>query len=230
MASHRYTRYIRPEDLVQDQPKQYTPLQKAANWLHYHKWPVLAVLIALAVVLSFLFQTVWAPKADCRVVVVSSQALPDELLENLPECLARLAQDENDDGRVLVEVEQFLLDPSAAPGDMDALARFAGETQLKTDLEEDWSSIFLVEDPAALGDWAQTVYWTEGKEPGAFPQADAQYRWGQSPAAQLDLGSYCMLDGSEQPGQKLLQDLWLVRRTDVPGGDALWQALTGQQN
>lgn len=228
MASARYTRNIRPEDLIPDQPVQYTPAQKAANWLHYHKWPLLAALAALAVVLYFLFQTVWAPKPDCRVVVVGSQPLPDELLEDLPACFEGLAVDENDDGRVLVEVEQYLLDCSADGGNMDALSRFAGETQLKTDLEEDWSSIFLVEDPAVLAQWAQTVYWVEGKEPEDFPGTQQPYCWKDSPAAALKLGSYCMLDGQERPGQQLLQDLWLLRRSDVPGGAALWQALTGE--
>lgn len=228
MASARYTRNIRPEDLIPDQPVQYTPLQKAANWIHYHKWPLLACAAAVAVVLYFLFQTVWAAKPDCRVVVVGSQPLPDDLLQDLPACFAPLAQDENKDGRVLVEVEQYLLDRSANPAGMDALSRFAGETQLKTDLEEDWSSIFLVQDPDEMAAWMQTVYWTQGKEPADFLGVQQPYQWGQCPAAQLELSSYCMLDGQELAGQQILKDMWLLYRSDLPDGRALWQALTGK--
>ena len=36
MASYRYERNIRPEDLVQEPPRVLTPQERRANWWHYH--------------------------------------------------------------------------------------------------------------------------------------------------------------------------------------------------
>ena len=44
MASYRYERDIRPEDLIPDQPPQLTPAQRRANWWHYH-WYYVALLL-----------------------------------------------------------------------------------------------------------------------------------------------------------------------------------------
>lgn len=47
MASYRYERDIRPEDLIPDQPPQLTPAQRRANWWHYH-WYYVALLLCAA--------------------------------------------------------------------------------------------------------------------------------------------------------------------------------------
>ena len=36
MASYRYERDIKPEDLIQETPPPLTPAQQRANWWHYH--------------------------------------------------------------------------------------------------------------------------------------------------------------------------------------------------
>lgn len=35
MASYRYERDIKPEDLIQETPPPLTPAQQRANWWHY---------------------------------------------------------------------------------------------------------------------------------------------------------------------------------------------------
>ena len=46
MASYRYERDIKPEDLVPEKPRELTPAEARANWWHYHWYYV--VLIAAA--------------------------------------------------------------------------------------------------------------------------------------------------------------------------------------
>ena len=226
MASARYTRNIKPEDLIPDQPIQYTRMQRAANWLHYHKWYVLAGAAVLALVLYILFGTVLAPKPDCRVAVVTRADLPVDVLDTLTQRFEEHTPDTNGDGRVLVQLESYVLDFGGSSTGMDAFASYAGAEQLKADLEEGWSGIYLVQDPEALQVWMQEQFWNPDKEPPLLRAEDAR-PWAQCPAGRLELGQFSWLDGEIYPGQRAMQGFWLLRRPDVPGCEGLWQALAG---
>ena len=47
MASYRYERDIKPEDLIQETPPPLTPAQQRANWWHYHWYYVVLIAAAL---------------------------------------------------------------------------------------------------------------------------------------------------------------------------------------
>ena len=231
MASPRYTRNIRPEDLIPDAPVKYTRWQRFCNWVHYHKWYLLAAAVLLFVVFNFLSETVWKPRPDCQVSIVTGQPLPDELLERLPEQLASLAADENGDGKVLVRVEQYTMNFGGSDTVMDAYADFAGETMLNTDLQQGSSLIFLTDDPDACLEFVQRTPGAEGEPPAAELEPD-RIPWGESRGASLELGTYYRLDGVEYPSEPLMEQLVLMRRVPlsegVPAGLPLWNALTEQ--
>ena len=50
MASYRYERDIKPEDLIQETPPPLTPAQQRANWWHYHWYYVVLIAAALLAV------------------------------------------------------------------------------------------------------------------------------------------------------------------------------------
>ena len=54
MASYRYERDIKPEDLIQETPPPLTPAQQRANWWHYHWYYVVLIAAALLAVGMFL--------------------------------------------------------------------------------------------------------------------------------------------------------------------------------
>lgn len=71
MASYRYERDIKPEDLIPEKPRQLTPAEARANWWHYH-WHYVALLV-LAVLAAgyFVWSRVTEVKPDYTVAVVS---------------------------------------------------------------------------------------------------------------------------------------------------------------
>ena len=71
MASYRYERDIKPEDLIQETPSPLTPAQQRANWWHYHWYYVVLIAAALLAVGYFVWNRVTEVRPDYTVAVVS---------------------------------------------------------------------------------------------------------------------------------------------------------------
>lgn len=115
MASYRYLRDIKPEDLVPEKEAVLTGRAKAANWWHYHWKIVLAAGAAAALVLCFFYDVFWhrAPEPDYQLAVVGGM-LTENQIEALEARLAACGEDANGDGQVLVQVNNYDVDYSAA--------------------------------------------------------------------------------------------------------------------
>ena len=83
MASYRYERNIRPEDLVQEPPRVLTPKERRANWWHYHWYYVALILAALLAAGWYAWQNLTAVRPDYVVTVVSRTDPAPELLEQV---------------------------------------------------------------------------------------------------------------------------------------------------
>ena len=96
MASYRYERNIRPEDLVQEPPRVLPPKERRVNWsAGWYAW-----------------QNLTAVRPDYVVTVVSRTDPAPELLEQVQAQLETVGSDENGDGRITVEVNGIWLDLS----------------------------------------------------------------------------------------------------------------------
>lgn len=71
MASYRYERDIKPEDLIPEAPRQLTPAETRANWWHYHWYYVALVAAAVLAIGYFVWSRVTEVKPDYTVAVVS---------------------------------------------------------------------------------------------------------------------------------------------------------------
>ena len=151
MASYRYERDIRPEDLIPDQPPQLTPAQRRANWWHYHWYYVALLLCAALAAGAYLWHLAADVEPDYTVTVVSRLSPEEALLDAVEEKLTALAADENGDGQTVVEVKGIWLDLSVGPqnGDLYRLMESSQEA-LNIDFYLCESAIFLVDDPAGL--------------------------------------------------------------------------------
>ena len=98
MASYRYERDIKPEDLVQEESRELTPAEARANGWHYH-WYYVALIAAAVLALGYF---AWQ-----RATTVE----PDEaFLSALETKLESLSEDINGDGKIKVEVKGVWLD------------------------------------------------------------------------------------------------------------------------
>ena len=113
MASYRYERDIKPEDLIQETPPPLTPAQQRANWWHYHWYYVVLIAAALLAVGYFVWNRVTEVQPDYTVAVVSRTDPDTAFLSQLETQLEALAGDVNGDGNCtiddLVMLNQYLL-------------------------------------------------------------------------------------------------------------------------
>ena len=99
MASYRYERNIRPEDLVQEPPRVLTPKERRVNWWHYHWYYVALILAALLAAGWYAWQNLTAVRPDYVVTVVRRTDPAPEPLEQVQAPLETEGSDENGDGR-----------------------------------------------------------------------------------------------------------------------------------
>lgn len=95
MASYRYERDIKPEDLIQETPPPLTPAQQRANWWHYHWYYVVLIAAALLAVGYFVWNRITEVQPDYTVAVVSRTDPDTAFLSQLETQLEALAGDVN---------------------------------------------------------------------------------------------------------------------------------------
>ena len=173
MASYRYERNIRPEDLVQEPPRVLTPQERRANWWHYHWYYVALILAALLAAGWYAWQNLTAVRPDYVVTVVSRTDPAPELLEQVQAQLEAVGSDENGDGKITVEVNGIWLDLSAMQegGDFARLMESSQE-KLNAAFYLGESTLFLVDDPAGLEQMYGCFRYLDGGDPQPGRGAD----------------------------------------------------------
>ena len=110
MASYRYERDIKPEDLVQEESRELTPAEARANWWHYH-WYYVALIAAAVLALGyFAWQRATTVEPDDTVTMVGRTEPDEAFLSALETKLESLSEDVNGDGKIKVEVKGVWLD------------------------------------------------------------------------------------------------------------------------
>ena len=209
-----------PRPAAPDRPltAQEQKKRSRANWWYYN-WGIVAVaamvVVGVAYVAHGLLTTV---DPDYTVAVVTAEALLDEAVQNLQNALEAYADDANNDGAVVVQVNNYTWSADAALTEQNQ--QMTGATQMNTDLSSGESKIWILEDPegfeAAYGalreklgeNWkTQLILWSQ-----------------QSTLSNLDLGSYnTAADGSQSVD---IQSRFAGYRIAVfDTSDGLWKAL-----
>ena len=155
---------------------------------------------------------------DYTVAVVSAEALPDEAVHQLETQLARYAVDQNGDGAVIVQVNNYTWSANAALTDMNG--QMAGATQMNTDLANHESALWILEDPSGF----EQAYGALSENLGADWQARLIPWSSQKALAGLDLGRYnTTADGTESQDVQALLASYQVAVLDPEC--TLWQNL-----
>lgn len=226
MASARYTLDIKPEDLVQEKPRELTRGEKISNWWHYNWKMLLIVAFVLLLVGMFVKEVVFRTDPDYHIGIVTRRTLNEEALEQLNAALVPLCEDQNDDGKVVLELSTYVLDlrteeerKAADPEDIIPgmeMEQIANQTRLAADFQFGETLIYLTDDPKNL----QRLVGGLSSEEGVIPEDDtsldnvALYPWQNCPVlAGLELGEYHDIYGEHTfKTEDLFKKLILVRR------------------
>ena len=235
---------IETYDQTPEPPREYTKAEKAANWWHYH-W--VAVVIGVAAVFFggwIIKDTVFQTRPDVQIAYVGTHELPVDTVNALQNALTPFCQDENGDGKVVVQVTTYNIDFDAENESTDAYYQMAGVTRLNSDLSSGSKTcIFLLEDPENFEKMTGALRYLDGTTPEDQDDAAADwqqmvYRWTDCPVLTgLDLGNfegYTALDDITDTNQNALAHLYVGCRgvwdndqaEAFADGFALWDTLT----
>lgn len=131
------------KDVKPDEPKQMTEKEKRANWWYYHRIHICIGAAVLLLLASFVWEMASKIEPDYQIAYVGKYALGDDVTEKLEARLTELGLDRNGDGRVVVQINSYVMneeDPTA----------YATQISLAADISVGNSSFFLLEDPVSF--------------------------------------------------------------------------------
>ncbi len=232
MAGEYYRWLARNEKPIER--KELTPAEKRRNWWDYHKWHVIIALVCAIFVGDLIYDMVSNArnKPDYMVAYVGQTALPDGVVEAVEAGLADLGRDVNGNGKVQVELLQYVLSEESTENPIltenSAERNYAASLLLQTNIEMVESMIFLMEEPEMF----QAAY-------PIFRETEPMYiHWGDCPAlTALELGQFEIpLVGTTAVGdcQKAMENiavglrgLWNGERNDaITAGIELFEIMT----
>lgn len=242
MASYRYERNIKEEDLRPLKERHYNRKERWNNWWDYNlKWVVLAVIVVGFVGYCFIGQYFFTVHPDYNIGVVAPYYLPEDTVDALQTQLAAFGEDLNGDGETVVTLNVYTLDYSGdAQSDTDAYMTMAGTTRLAADVQGAMSAIYILYDPAGFEENTGSLRYLDGSLPAGDSDEDwwnMVYRWTDCPVLTgLDLGSYGpdATQSASGDSQEYMSQFYIGFRgawnegsaKSIAPGEPLWDKLT----
>lgn len=224
-----------------DSSKTMTKAEKRKNWWHYYKWYVVCGIIILLIACNVIRNTlgIFDKSPDFQIAYIGENELPQDTVLALEEAFAALSGDFNQDGEVIVKINQYT-NASENPVPDASYYAYASEIALIGDIEDCDSYFFLMEDPERIQKEYQVLAAFDGSCPEEtdYSAEGKVIPWADCPVlADMKLGSYSIdVLGQTVTGnnQELLSELFLGRRcfyTDTLTDNAaecddLWDIIT----
>lgn len=217
---------------------QYTKREIFSNWFYYHKWYLLIILAILFIVVDIISNYLSTPSPDYKFAYIGGNRIPDDAISAFEKEVAQYGVDVNNDGKVIVQLKQYILATSETS--VDALQQlYAADATLTADILDNESHFFILEDPTTF----QNSYELLTDKNGDFASSSNDINsfcvlWSNcSTLVQMQLGSYTeSFAGITTTGNvyDVFSDLYLAQRGyyhDIPEEIAdyhnLWNTLTG---
>lgn len=122
-------------------PEPETPRKKAENFWYYHKWHILAAVVAV-MILFFAIRDMSRPVADYEIGMITSEYYPQQAVELLEKNIEPYAEDLNGDGRVMVQINSYTITSEES----DPKMRLANLVKLDADLSSGTSLLFITDE------------------------------------------------------------------------------------
>ncbi len=153
--------------------RELTPAEKRQNWWHYNKWYVVAAVVAVMCIISFVVSTVSARRAapDIQIAYIGETALPEDTVAAMEKAFTAFGTDITGDGTVTVRVNQYILSEDVLVG-----------VRMVVDLTSGDSRLYLMEDPQSFQDTYGPLGYADGVF-GAENERDEPlwYLWSDCP-------------------------------------------------
>lgn len=196
--------------------------QSFSHWFSYH-WGI----VPIAILVLFLIWFSWQGKAgvsdpDYTVAWVGSSMLTDGEEAALTDAVTACGSDLDGDGAVTVEVLQYVVQFDMDATDENAELNYNYTLKLSSELQANVCYLYLMEDPEGFQRYTGVLRYLDGSVAGEADNYDCANWKTMCVPFQLDgLDRTCWL------GRRALLTENADYDATFPGGDALFQALTG---
>lgn len=148
MARERYLLHAGEEEINRPgaEKKADTKKLKWDNFWYYHK---LHVIIGLCVVVLggfFIHDLTSKVNPDYQIALITQQSYPEETTDALQNEIAKYGKDLNSDGKVIVQISNYVITDTTSSGVTDPNMQMAGITRLTADLSTGQSIILITDD------------------------------------------------------------------------------------
>lgn len=204
------------KDVKPFEPVQLTEKQKRRNWWEYHKIYFLIGALVLAAAVGFAWDMMSRVDPDYQIAFIGQRGLDEATSNLIAERLQPMLSDRDGDGKVIVQVNSYGLDPA------DPYA-YTAQMALSNDVMLGNSSVYIMEDPMEVQRQFGMFYQTDGTLPedDAVELDCAGFAWKDCPLlADIDLSGeyYIAHRGWFDADQK----------DRNAGTEALWDVMTGK--
>lgn len=193
--------------------------KKAKNWWYYNKWYVVGSIIITGILINLVgsFLGLWEKEPDFQIAYVGKETLPQDTISALEQGFASIAEDYNNDGAVIVKINQYTYNGQNA----DAALTYYGyedEIPLIGDISNRDSFFFLTDDPDSLQERMQILAFVDGSRPGDqdYSTEGKVIAWVDCPIlTEMELGDYNSSILGEEiiiSNQELLSGFYIGRR------------------
>lgn len=177
------------------------------NWWYYHKWYVICGIILFFSVINLIGNKLgwFKDTPDIQITYIGDNPLPEDTSASLEDTFSSLADDYNQDGKVLVQINQFV--SGASTGDIDSLSyQQASEIALIGDIDDCTSYFFLMENPDKVQRELQILAMPDGSCPAEYDlSADGKViPWN----SHLYLGRRCFYNEKRTPYADECSQIW----------------------
>ena len=139
MARERYLHNAGEDTIHSNEIKLVTAKDKRKNWWYYHKFHLLIGIIAAALVGNFIYSIATKVEPDYTIALLTSYSMPQNGITQLEECIAPYADDRNGDGKVVVQVSNYVFSQDTS----DYTQQEASLVRFIADASENQSMIYL---------------------------------------------------------------------------------------
>lgn len=123
-----------------------TKKSKWDNFWFYHKWHVIIAVIVVAIAVAFIHDMVSKVNPDYQIALMTQKAYPAEITDALQTEIAKYGKDLNGDGKVVVQINNYVIAQGSDTNKVDANQQMASVTRLTADISSGQSMIFLCDD------------------------------------------------------------------------------------
>lgn len=125
-----------------------TPKKKWDNFWFYHKWHVVAVIIVAILAAAFIHDMVTKVDPDYEIGMITEGTYPTDMIDSLQEQIEKNADDRNGDGKVVVQVNQYVISNGTDTKSTMPQMQEASIVKLSADLSSGTSVIFITDQPS----------------------------------------------------------------------------------